>query len=384
MDRLGLSITDVVASNEWTPFRFTKNETLLSHLFFADNLILYAKADPEQARRIANILNIFGSSFGHRKLGYLFISRPQVLWVRLLREKYKVLDMLPSSIFRTTCSPLWRALSNAWEDFRSNLAWSLGNGTSVNILFDVWGAWDTSKLSLVYTADAAPHILGVKPPDPHAGPDMDYVNLRQVWRRTVPQCWKNRNEAVFAASSASVDSVLSRSIGWAQYYNDGWLKPALVVHPSSAATPSRKPEPGWLYLNVDGDVLLSNGEATIGGFLRDHTGNFIFSFSKFIGCANSLHAELWSLHVGLQLAWEHGVDFLQVQTDCKQVTQLFQDPHADSSSISLVHSIRQLWQQGCVIDLFWTQRSSNKATDKLARLLIILPLKHLDSNCYNL
>ncbi|KAK8981864.1 hypothetical protein V6N11_049356 [Hibiscus sabdariffa] len=57
----------------------------------------------------------------------------------------------------------------------------------------------------------------------------DCVNLRQVWRCTIRQ-----------------------------------LKPAPVVNPLSAATPSPKPEPGWLCPNIDGSVSLSNGEATIG------------------------------------------------------------------------------------------------------------------------
>ncbi|KAK9028197.1 hypothetical protein V6N11_068008 [Hibiscus sabdariffa] len=116
--------------------------------------------------------------------------------------------MLHTSISRFSCSSLWRALSNAREILLSNLAWSLGNGISDNILSDVWvlalgllcdfsqvlpvtisqisfasilndhGEWDISKLSLAFTADAIPYILGVKPPDPHAGPDMC------VWRWT--------------------------------------------------------------------------------------------------------------------------------------------------------------------------------------------------------
>ncbi|KAK8593727.1 hypothetical protein V6N12_045802 [Hibiscus sabdariffa] len=131
------------------------------------------------------------------------------------------------------------------------------------------------------------------------------------------------------------------------------------------STPWINPEPGWLCLNVDGAVSLNTGKVSIGGLLRDLVGNFIFGFSKFIDCTNSLHAELWSLLVDLQLAWAYGVNFLQVQTDCKKVLQLLQDPHVDSCSISLVRSIRQLWRKAWFIDLTWTSRSSNKAA-KLA------------------
>ncbi|KAK8589616.1 hypothetical protein V6N12_024010 [Hibiscus sabdariffa] len=237
----------------------------------------------------------------------------------------------------------------------------------------------------------------------------DCVNLRQIWQKIVPQTlsntffsmsikdwlrqnlcsnilfqnniswklvfasilwqfWKNRNDAVFAASSASVECVLNRSNAWAQYYNDGWLKATPLVNPSSTSTSWSNLEPGWFCLNVDSVVSLKTEETTIGGLLRDNAGNFIFDFSKFIGCANSLHAELWSLHVGLQLAWDHEVDFLQVQIDCKHVLQLLQDPYVESYSIFLVRNIHQFWRWTWFIDLIWILCSGNKVADKRPRL----------------
>ncbi|KAK8996288.1 hypothetical protein V6N11_076528 [Hibiscus sabdariffa] len=167
------------------------------------------------------------------------------------------------------------------------------------------------------------------------------ISWKLVFASVLWQFWKNRNDAVFAESSAPVECVLSRSITWAHYYYDGWLQPTLAVNHSPATIPWSNPESGWFCLNVDGVVSLKTGKATIGGLLRDNAENFIFGFSKFIGCTNSLHAELWSLYVGLQLAWDHGVNFLQVQTDCKQVLELLRDPHVESCSISLVRNIHQ-------------------------------------------
>ncbi|KAK8513603.1 hypothetical protein V6N12_052780 [Hibiscus sabdariffa] len=83
-------------------------------------------------------------------------------------------------------------------------------------------------------------------------------------------------------------------------------------------TPWSNPEPGCFCLNIDGAVSLNSGKTTIGGLLRDVAGNFLFGFSKFIGCVNSLNAELWSLYIGLQLAWDYGIDYLEIQTDCKR------------------------------------------------------------------
>ncbi|KAK8646949.1 hypothetical protein V6N13_120714 [Hibiscus sabdariffa] len=66
MERLGHMIQDDVGSGSWAPFRFIRNGTPLSHLFFADDLILYAKVDLSQAEIINSILVEFGKFSGHR------------------------------------------------------------------------------------------------------------------------------------------------------------------------------------------------------------------------------------------------------------------------------------------------------------------------------
>ncbi|KAK8522156.1 hypothetical protein V6N12_055876 [Hibiscus sabdariffa] len=177
-----------------------------------------------------------------------------------------------------------------------------------------------------------------------------------------------RNDVVFVGDSASVECTLSRGIAWAQYYNDGWLHPMQTVNAPPRTIPWRNPEHGCLCLNVDGAVSLNTGKATIEGLLRDTAGNFIFGFSKYIGFTNSLHAELWALYVGLQLAWDHGVNFLQIQTDCKRVLELLHDTNVDSCPISLVRSIHQFWRRAWYVDLIWVPRSSNQAADSMARI----------------
>ncbi|KAK8972992.1 hypothetical protein V6N11_028581 [Hibiscus sabdariffa] len=268
----------------------------------------------------------------------------------------------------------------------SNLAWTLGNGETINFLSDIWvpalgplydyvqlppssmhqisfasvlndrGEWDVAQLSTVFMATAVPYILGIKPPGPNSGPDMcvwrwtdhqDFVLksayqqcvqpvlgwLRQnlysniLFRGNLPwklvfssilwHTWKNRNDAIFTGISCTFEQVLSRGIAWANYYNDGWMTGALVTHSTMIPTPWSNPEPGCFCLNIDGAVSLNSGKATIVGLLRDAAGNFLFGFSKFIGCVNSLNAELWSLYIGLQLVWDYGIDYLEIQTDCK-------------------------------------------------------------------
>ncbi|KAK9003996.1 hypothetical protein V6N11_001814 [Hibiscus sabdariffa] len=73
-----------------------------------------------------------------QKLGYLLITHIAALWVILLRKKYMVIATCPESIARANCTPLWHAISNGWSEFLTNIAWSIGNGNSINLFNDIW------------------------------------------------------------------------------------------------------------------------------------------------------------------------------------------------------------------------------------------------------
>lgn len=50
----------------WKPITVSKNEPLLSHLFFADNLMLIARADNNSIYTMAKCMNIFSRMSGQR------------------------------------------------------------------------------------------------------------------------------------------------------------------------------------------------------------------------------------------------------------------------------------------------------------------------------
>ncbi|KAE8709018.1 hypothetical protein F3Y22_tig00110332pilonHSYRG00750 [Hibiscus syriacus] len=68
----------------------------------------------------------------------------------------------------------------------------------------------------------------------------------------------------------------------------------------------------WIALNTDGSVNTSNGKSSIGGFFRNDSGSWIFGFSRSIGIADPLQAEIWAIHDGLNIAWSLGIEFLQL------------------------------------------------------------------------
>ncbi|KAE8719871.1 hypothetical protein F3Y22_tig00109925pilonHSYRG00091 [Hibiscus syriacus] len=66
MERLGHAISTAVERRDRIPFRLVQGGLLVSHLFFDDDLILYAKASLDQAHVIDSILSDFGTYSGHK------------------------------------------------------------------------------------------------------------------------------------------------------------------------------------------------------------------------------------------------------------------------------------------------------------------------------
>ncbi|KAL4346409.1 hypothetical protein GQ457_17G000500 [Hibiscus cannabinus] len=50
----------------------------------------------------------------------------------------------------------------------------------------------------------------------------------------------------------------------------------------------KRPDLGWIYLNVDGVVSLENDSGAIGGLLGDHSSSWISSFQKSVGYAKEI------------------------------------------------------------------------------------------------
>jgi hypothetical protein len=59
MERLGGMITNEVNANRWMPIQLSRNGPSFSHLFFADDVLLFGKAKVSQARQISKVLENF-------------------------------------------------------------------------------------------------------------------------------------------------------------------------------------------------------------------------------------------------------------------------------------------------------------------------------------
>lgn len=64
MEKLSLAIQDEVTKGNWMPFKVSRNGPLLSHLLFADDLLLFTKARSSQAKLVSAVLEKFGKASG--------------------------------------------------------------------------------------------------------------------------------------------------------------------------------------------------------------------------------------------------------------------------------------------------------------------------------
>ncbi|KAL4377835.1 hypothetical protein GQ457_02G021690 [Hibiscus cannabinus] len=92
-------------------------------------------------------------------------------------------------------------------------------------------------------------------------------------------------------------------VGYCRRVGDevGAIQPPLthVVDNRLASSPWHKLVEGWVRVNADGAVSGSDGRATIGGYFRDDSGEWLFGFSRSHGTCPVLVAEVWAAHDAL-------------------------------------------------------------------------------------
>ncbi|KAK8995051.1 hypothetical protein V6N11_069502 [Hibiscus sabdariffa] len=118
----------------------------------------------------------------------------------------------------------------------------------------------------------------------------------------------------------------------------------------------RSGEARWVTLNVDGALNPSSSIGSAGGLLRDHEGSWLLGFNKHLGISSTLEAELWGILEGLCLAWLHGFERVQCQTDSSEAYDLITSRDASSSPISLVRAIANYISKSWMLDYVLIKR----------------------------
>ncbi|KAF7838390.1 ribonuclease H [Senna tora] len=137
----------------------------------------------------------------------------------------------------------------------------------------------------------------------------------------------------------------------------------------------KKPKNNWVKLNIDGAVCRMNNSAGCGGLLRDSKGEWVGGFMAKLGPSSVLSAELWSFYYGLNMAWELGMQKIEVESDSKAALIQIKGEQAMAQPLHpIIPRIRSLLKRDWEIELKHIPRQINKCADILAKQSLSGPL----------
>ncbi|XP_061969939.1 uncharacterized protein LOC133692808 [Populus nigra] len=132
LERLSQLIQKAVDAGSWRPFGVNREGPNILHLFFADDILLFAEATVGQMDTILECLNYFCAISGQK--------------VSAAKTKLVGTDF-ESQVCQVTCArsttalqeyPIWKAICKVLSQVVAGTSWSIGNGKKIRFWKDVW------------------------------------------------------------------------------------------------------------------------------------------------------------------------------------------------------------------------------------------------------
>ncbi|KAA3475886.1 RNA-directed DNA polymerase (Reverse transcriptase) [Gossypium australe] len=130
--------------------------------------------------------------------------------------------------------------------------------------------------------------------------------------------WKNRNLLIFQNISWTASEVVQVSNCWARQYDS--TRGVSKIAQQEAST-TNTPGDNWVHLSTDGAVNNISGAAAAGGVARDHEGNWILGFNRFLGNCTPIEAEFWGILDGILILLNKGYKRINIMSDNIEVVQ---------------------------------------------------------------
>lgn len=90
-------------------------------------------------------------------------------------------------------------------------------------------------------------------------------------------------------------------------------------------------------MNTDGSFNTRNYDSSAGGILRNHDGTWIKGFAMKLGRDSSFGAELWGLFEDLDIAFNLGISFIEINCNASVVVQVVTE--ARNSTLNIQTSL---------------------------------------------
>ncbi|KAK8604907.1 hypothetical protein V6N13_082372 [Hibiscus sabdariffa] len=194
-------------------------------------------------------------------------------------------------------------------------------------------------------------------------------------------CWKlwyRRNCILVDADFVDRDDIVASSVRYVQELTAARPHPVLKEWSAGQMQPQATgwtlPRRGWVRLNGDGAVRLSDGAAAVGGVLRSDSGVWLFGFVCSLGKCSILNAELWAIYLGLMYAWNRGYRKVEVQSDSRDAIHCITKVDARRGGSALVIVVQELLRKDWEVYLSYVPHDFNTVADKLASLMCGQPV----------
>lgn len=126
----------------------------------------------------------------------------------------------------------------------------------------------------------------------------------------------------------------------------------------------KQPREGWVKLNCNGACKENGNRAGCGDLLRGTNGKWLKGFVRKIEVCDALHAEMWGLYSGLELAWQVGVSHLCVEGDSKLLIDMVTNNcKTNGTTPSLMRRIRNLFDRSWHVEIHHNWREGNRSAD---------------------
>ncbi|XP_028127267.1 uncharacterized protein LOC114323788 [Camellia sinensis] len=353
MERLSNMISMKAAKNKWKGIQTSRGGPCLTHLFFADDLMLFRKADMRTCNTIKIILEEFCDISG------LKINAPK------------------SKVFVS---------SNVDRRMDRDLSAKCGIPLTS----------DLRKLSLLFPPNITSIILNTSPPSKNnpdspnwKGTQCDEFLVASAYELIIGKLLTNhlRMKKGLTQLALAVMGIQSYLMMFHLFLKRA---PNLFLITLKVLPPARK-----IKLNIDGSRIVGVGggfgrvfrdkklnidsSKTVGvggGFgrvFRDKRGNWICGYYGKMDSGTSLETELWALYKGLTVLLQQGMHGVIIEFDAQQVVQLIGEDTPDKFPFKGLLEDAKIIFKGCECTIQHVFKEGNLCADALAKLGVAQP-----------
>ncbi|KAA3472023.1 reverse transcriptase [Gossypium australe] len=177
--------------------------------------------------------------------------------------------------------------------------------------------------------------------------------------------WKNRNLLIFQNISWPATEVVKVSSCWARQYEASRDIRKNTPQNTTLATTSKD---NWVILSTDGAVNNTTGAAAAGGVARDHEGNWITGFNRYLGNCSPMEAEIWGIMDGILILLNKGFRRITITSDNLEAIQNLASLNTGDSGIAVLRRTKRIIQSVGEWNIKYVPRNLNTVADCLAKL----------------